>query len=224
MQVNVRRLITGSALKAGVLHTMGAAPCTYMPLIGEWATTLVKTSVKMLLSICMVLGVFCRTGFNPKPFTAKDFKKCDNYIPISTPCKKPHLLKPFKYAHLAASQVGMRHPKAVSHFVSFFASNIMGIWASALSHSGNMRQVFWVSQSVSFLRRFDNFKKVVKSVYHGLSTMHYLPRLCYFCVLCKGPPSFLFAILFTCIPYLYGQLFVCHKPKKDETIKSTTSI
>jgi len=179
MGVSVHSIITGSALKAGVLHTLWAAPCTYMPLIGEWATTLVKTSVKMLLSICMVLGVFCRTGFNPKPFTAKGFKKCDNYIPISTPCKIPHLLKPFNYAHLAVSQFGMRHPKAVSHFVSFLGSNVMGVWAPAHSHCGNMRQVKGVSHFVSFFAQRDltTLKKLSNlcTVDCGPLNMHYPP-------------------------------------------------
>ncbi len=154
MAVNVRSIITGSALKAGVLHTMWAAPCTYMPLIYLWATALVKTSVKMRLTICKVLGVFACIVFGPKPFAAKGFNHGGNGMPISIVFKYARLLKPFTNAYLAVSQFGAVQVFWVSHVVSFLASNAMGIWASALSQIWKAVQVFWVSQTVSFFKRF----------------------------------------------------------------------
>ena len=143
------------------------------------------------------------------------------------PCKTPVLLKPFINGHLAVSQFGMRHPKAVSHIVSFLGSNPMGMWAVAHSQTGNMRQVNRCLILSHFLQRdLTTFLKLSNlcTMHYVPSAMDYLPGLCYFCVLCNSPPSFLFATLFAGLPYLYGQPFVCHKPKKDETFQSTACI
>ena len=149
MVVSVYRAAAGNQQNTmGVISGVDTQ-CPYMSLTSPKSLS-VKNLAKMPQGICMLLAVFTCTFFWPKPFTVTGFIHGTVCMPISTPFKNPLLLKPFNYAHLVVSQFGMRHPKAVSHFVSFLGSNVMGMWAVAHSQTGNMRHLIWVSQTVSF--------------------------------------------------------------------------
>jgi len=144
MVVSVYRAIMGLLQKASGISLMKGGQCPYMSpmsLKSLLAEKIAPTLAKMLRSIFAILYVFTCTIFCPKPFVAKGFEKCDNGMQISTPYKTLFLLKPFINAYLAVSQFGMRHPKAVSHFVSFLGSNVVGAGFCRLSHSGKARQV-----------------------------------------------------------------------------------
>jgi len=182
MGVSVHMAIVGSQQKAG---GVSSRPCNLFPNrslmspMSLLAKNLTKNFAKMLTSIFAVFCIFACTVFYSKPLVAKGFKKCDNCMQISAPYKTTFLLKPFINAHLAVSQLGMRQVKVVSHFVSFLGSSIMGIWASAHSHSGKTRQVKGVSHFVSFFAQRDltTLKKLSNlcTVDCGPLNMHYPP-------------------------------------------------
>ena len=108
MGVNGHRVITGCGLKEGRATTKWAAACPYMALLVVWPSAPVKTWVKMLLTICKVLGVFACIIFSPKPFAAKGYSHGGEGMPISIVFEYARLLKPFINDHLAVSQFGIR--------------------------------------------------------------------------------------------------------------------
>jgi len=199
MGVSIYRAIMGLQRKADGVFSGQDTPCPYT------SSMLLKylyqsTMVKILQCICMLLVVFTCTDFCPKPFAAKGFRNGTVCMPISTPCKTPFLLKPFNYAHLAVSQFGMRHPKAVSHCVSFLGSNVMDIWAWAQSHSGNMRQVNRCLILSHFLQRdLTTFLKL-----SNLCTMYHQP-----CTTCQGCVIFVYSVKARTHFYLQHYLQAC---------------
>ena len=111
-----------------LLQKTGTAQLTNVPRAQALA-------IKLQSSFAFLSMVGC-TAFYPKPFAVKGLTEWTGCMQISLLYKTNFLLKPFINVHLAFSEFGMRHPKAVSRFVSFLGSNAMGMRLSGFPKTG----------------------------------------------------------------------------------------
>ncbi len=103
---------------------------------GLTARAMANSLVKIPYFIFMLFCIFTCIIFCPKPMPAKGYSYKATVHPKIGVCKKRVVLKPFIGGQLAVSQFGVRHPKVVSHIVSFMYPNAMATCLLPLSHSG----------------------------------------------------------------------------------------